>query len=416
MPDSITIGIDSIAFAVPHRYVELSELARARGVDPAKFTTGLGCRRMAVTDPGEDTVALAATAAHRLIAQTGIDRARIGLLIVGTETGVDHSKPVASHVQGLLGLPRTMRVFDTTHACYGGTAGLMTACEWIASGVARGRVAIVICSDVARYGVGTPGEPTQGAGAIAMLVTEAPRVVAIDVGASGVSSADVYDFWRPHGRREAVVDGHYSIECYLEALAEAYRGWCGHARERGWTAATSAEGAAHGLARIVYHVPFPRMAHKAHAHLVRIERDEATGDPTQPIDPSVVAGRYEQQVAPSLRVCAEIGNSYTGSLYFGLLGLLESEAHALANLRIGMFSYGSGCVSEFFSGVVQRHAARAIAVTRTTEILGARTPIGIDEYERLLALPADAPLAIAPAPGGYRLAAIRDHRRIYVAG
>ncbi|MGE0546998.1 MAG: hydroxymethylglutaryl-CoA synthase family protein [Kofleriaceae bacterium] len=412
----MTVGIDSLAIAVPQRYIELSELARARGVDPAKFITGLGTRRMAVPDPGEDTVALAATAVHRLLDQTGVDRSRIGLLIVGTETGVDHSKPVASHVQGLLGLPRSMRVFDTTHACYGGTAGLMTACEWIASGVAKGRVAVVVCSDIARYGVGTAGEPTQGAGAIAMLVTEAPRILAIDLGVSGSSSADVYDFWRPHGRREAVVDGHYSIECYLDALGESYRSWRAQARERGLISPVATGLSSESLARVIYHVPFPKMANKAHAHVMRLELDDAAGHADAALDPVVVAGRFEQQVAGSLRVCAEIGNAYTGSLYFGLLGLLESEAGALANQRIGMFSYGSGCVSEFFSGVVQRYAARMVGDAGASAILAQRTAITIEEYEQVLALAADAPLPIAPSPGGYRLEAIRDHRRIYVAG
>src|SRR3954471_22908189 len=101
------VGIEALAIAVPRRYLDIEDLARARGVDPAKYTSGLGAREMAVVDPGEDAVALAATAAGRLLRRNAVDPARIGLLVVGTETGVDHSKAVASHVQGLLGLPRT---------------------------------------------------------------------------------------------------------------------------------------------------------------------------------------------------------------------------------------------------------------------------------------------------------------------
>jgi len=163
------IGIDALAISVPRRFVDMEDLARARGVDPAKYTLGLGAKEMAVAEPGEDTVALAAQAAHRVL--EGRDRGELGMLVVGTETGVDHSKPVASFVQGLLALPRTMRTFDTQHACYGGTAALMAACDWIASGNADGRSALVICSDIARYGLGTAGEPTQGGAAVAMLVT-----------------------------------------------------------------------------------------------------------------------------------------------------------------------------------------------------------------------------------------------------
>ncbi len=99
------VGIEAMAVAVPRRYLAIEDLAAARGVEPAKYTVGLGAREMAVADPGEDTVALAATAAARLLRTYRIDASKIGMLIVGTETGVDHSKPVASYVQGLLGLP-----------------------------------------------------------------------------------------------------------------------------------------------------------------------------------------------------------------------------------------------------------------------------------------------------------------------
>src|SRR6201999_4015403 len=103
---------------------------------------GLGAREMAVAEPGEDTVALAAQAAERVLARA--DRESLGMLVVGTETGVDHSKAVASFVHGLLELPRATRVFDTQHACYGGTAGLMAAVDWIAAGAADDRPAVVV--------------------------------------------------------------------------------------------------------------------------------------------------------------------------------------------------------------------------------------------------------------------------------
>jgi len=127
-----------MAVAIPRRYIALADLANARHVDPAKYTQGLGALEMAIADPSEDTVSLAAEAGRRALANAGLDPKQLGMLVVGTETGVDHRKPVASFVQGLLGLPRAMRTFDTQHACYGGTAALMAACDWIAPGNARG--------------------------------------------------------------------------------------------------------------------------------------------------------------------------------------------------------------------------------------------------------------------------------------
>ena len=404
------VGIEAIAVATPRRYLALEDLAVARGVPPAKYTAGLGGKEMAVADPGEDTVALAATAAARLLASGEIDASKIGMLVVGTETGVDHSKAVASFVQGLLGLPRAMRTFDTQHACYGGTAALMAASDWIASGSAEGRTALVVCADIARYGLRTAGEPTQGAGAVAMLVSDRPELLALDRGVSGVFSTDVHDFWRPIGRRDALVDGHYSIGCYTAALAGAYGMWRERAERRGlFQGPTDSRPRPRSgeLARIAYHAPFCKMAKKAHVHLRGYDLDATTEEQD--------AASFEQQVAPSLMLASRIGNTYTASLYLGLASLLHADAAALAGQRIGMFSYGSGCSSEFFSGVVGPRAAEVIARARIDDVLASRTRIDMPEYERIMGLAAGAPLDEEPAPGAFRFAGFTDDKRTYVS-
>ena len=413
------VGIEALAIAVPRRYVDIEELARARGVEPAKYTAGLGAKEMAVADPGEDSVALAASAASRLLQRTGVDPARVGMLVVGTETGVDHSKPVASHVQGLLKLPRTMRTYDTQHACYGGTAGLMAAVEWIASGAGGGRSAIVVCSDIARYGLNTAGEPTQGGGAVALLVSEQPDLLALDIGLNGVCTMDVYDFWRPLGRREAVVDGHYSISCYLEALSGAYRGW----RERAlahevvrWSDSLPGE----QLARILYHVPFCKMARKAHTQLRLSDLEDQPNAPAMTAEAreerAKSSASFEAQVASSLTLNSRVGNVYTASLYLALAGLLHGEGGTLAGQRIGLMSYGSGCAAEFFSGVVGEKAARRMAQAGVEAMMAGRERVSVAEYERIMNLPYEAPEPLAPAPGTFRLAEIKDHKRRYVEG
>jgi len=130
-----TIGIDAIAIAVPEGFVELADLATARGVPPAKYVEGLGVTRMAVAKGHEDPVALAANASRRLFSTANIDPSRIGLMVAGTETAVDHSKPVAAYLHRLLGCPSAASVFEAKHACFGGTAGLLAAIDWIASGL-----------------------------------------------------------------------------------------------------------------------------------------------------------------------------------------------------------------------------------------------------------------------------------------
>lgn len=357
-----TIGIDAIAIAVPEGYVELADLAEARGVPAGKYVEGLGVTRMAVARAHEDPVALAANAARRLFARGQIDPSNIGMVVVGTETAVDHSKPVAAYLHGLLGLPERCRAYETKHACFGGTAGLFTALDWIASGSARGRQALVVCTDVARYALQSPGEPTQGAGAVAMIISENPRLVALEPGVSGSYSKDVHDFWRPLYSKEAMVDGHYSVQCYLDALAGAYSAWSEASREAGYHKDS--------IVRRCYHVPYGKMAKKAHRHLMQIEgKTEAQADAS-----------YTEVVASSLKLPSQIGNIYTGSLYLALASLLDSEATELEGKRIGLFSYGSGCTAEYFAGRVQPGAGEFVKHLALAEPLENRRRYTVPEY------------------------------------
>ena len=54
--------------------------------------------------------------------------------------------------------------------------------------------ALVIMTDVAKYGFGSPGESTQGAGAVALLVEKTPKLFSIDTSLNGVFSKNVFDF------------------------------------------------------------------------------------------------------------------------------------------------------------------------------------------------------------------------------
>src|SRR5438045_3686884 len=120
-----TIGIDAIGIHVPRYTLSLAVLAAARGVPPEKIRIGLGAHEMAVAPPWEDTVTLGANAAARVVAAGLLDPREVGLLLVATETAVDHAKPVGIFLHELLGLAPSCRVVELKHACYGGTAGVM---------------------------------------------------------------------------------------------------------------------------------------------------------------------------------------------------------------------------------------------------------------------------------------------------
>jgi hydroxymethylglutaryl-CoA synthase len=393
-------GIDAIGLALPPLTLDLAALARARNVEPAKYTDGLGTTRISIPPVDEDTVTLATRAARSALDRAGVAPAEIGLCIVGTETAVDHSKPVTAFVHGLLGLPSGCRIYETKHACYGATAGLQTALDWIRAGSARGKKALVIGSDIARYGLRTPGEPTQGAGAVALLVSDAPRLVAFEVGHVGTFAHDVNDFWRPLYSKDAVVDGHYSVTCYLEGLAGAYRAYVAS------VAGPRTEGPfSDRFAAIAYHVPYGKMAIKAHRHMRGLEGDS---------EPSK---SFDRQVAPGLALPKLVGNIYTGSLYLSLASALTESPEDLTGRPVALFSYGSGSCAELFSGVVQRGAQDFARASGWRELIEGQRTIDVAEYEAIMtareAMDTRAADDDSAGTTATRFLGVRDHRRLY---
>jgi len=55
-------GIDDIAIYIPQLYVEASDFAKARGLDPEKLERGLGIGQMAIVDTNQDPACLASNA------------------------------------------------------------------------------------------------------------------------------------------------------------------------------------------------------------------------------------------------------------------------------------------------------------------------------------------------------------------
>src|SRR2546426_503877 len=310
----------------------------------------------------------------RLLRAARDDPEEIGMLLVATEPGVDHSKPVSIFVHDLLGIGRRCRVYELKHACYAGTAALMTAADWVRAGGSRARRALVIAADIARYEIGSPGEPTQGAGAVAILVGREPQALVLSE-LSGTYAGNVHDFWRPLDRREAIVDGKYSVECYLDALAGAFMAYRGLERPP----LVSGEALADRLVRFLYHTPFPKMAMKAHRRLLEVD-GHAAG---RAVEDDRAAASYRRQAAPGLAAVARVGNTYTASLYLCLAALLEAEGRTLAGERLGLFSYGSGRCAEFFTGSVPE-GVEAVADAGGGALLAGRTFIDVPAYERLV--------------------------------
>jgi hydroxymethylglutaryl-CoA synthase len=340
------------------------------------------------------------------------------MLIVGTETGIDHSKPVASYVHQILGLTSQCRVFEIKHACYGAMAGLTTAVNYILSGRAKGRKVMVIASDIARYGKNTAGEPTQGAGAVAMLISDQPNLLEIDYANEGFFATQVMDFWRPIYSKEAFTDGHFSIQCYLDALSGAY-GLYKSGAMAAEGESTPSEKFSEQFEACLYHVPFVKMAQKAHQRLLETDAGHAfeKGSPEALAAQSDIAKR----VAPALDLNANVGNIYTGALFLSLLYLLESSGERLAGKPISLFSYGSGCGAEFMGAKVVPGAADLMKKQPFESILSKRKQLTVSQYEEMLdacsKMDINEETVCQPERWGINRPVVylgtKDHKRIY---
>lgn len=385
----IPVGIDAIAIATTHFELPLVELAQATDVPVGKYHVGLGQVHMSVPAPDEDAVSLGADALSKLLPATGTEGVRS--LFFATESSVDQSKSAGVYLHSLLDLPQNIRTVEFKEACYGGTAALQAALALVARNPEE-RV-IVVAADVARYAVDSSGEPTQGAGAVAMMVSANPRLLEIEP-TSGVYTRDINDFWRPNDSTTPYVLGHLSMDAYMDALVGA---WDDYAARTG-TATTD-------LARFVHHQPFGKMARKAHRRLM-----EHAGDT-----------RGDEVIEAGLLYGRDIGNTYTAALYIGLSSLLANEEEDLTRQRLGLFSYGSGAVAEFFVGspvAGYRDRLRETGADRLAveAMLGARVSLSFPLYRALhAAVRKDSEDYETPAEtkGPFRFAGVKDRVRIY---
>lgn len=345
------IGIDKMAFATTNEFIDLRELAKERGVDPNKYTIGIGQDQQAVIPPTQDIVTLGAAAAEKIL--TPEDKRTVSTIIVATESGIDNSKASAIYIKHLLGLGDFVRAVELKEACYSATAGIQFAKGLVTMNPQSS--VLVIASDIARYGLKTGGEVTQGAGAVAMLISAEPHVLAIE-DTSVAYSKDLMDFWRPLYATEACVDGKYSTNVYIDFFLECWQRYeqlTGRGLE--------------DFAALTFHLPFTKMGKKALEAL--LDGDE-----------SPIANKMREQLMAGQAYSRRVGNLYTGSLYLSLMSLFQNGLVESGD-RIGLFSYGSGAEGEFYSGIVQPDFADNLSDVQAE--LTNRHQVTIADYEEL---------------------------------
>jgi hydroxymethylglutaryl-CoA synthase len=297
-------------------------------------------------------------------------------LVVGTESGLDHSKPLSAFVQGMLQragieIPESLASFQVQHACAGATLSLISVGGLLAMSNHSAESGLVIATDLARYEAETTAEITQGAGAVAMLVEAAPRLLELDLSAVGLCSRDVDDFFRPLGSTVAQVKGRYSIDMYLSNLDDAF---LDHARRIGKLPSEILE----STDFFVLHTPFRNMPESAMRMLLQRHLNLEQSQVRQFLEPR---GFYR-----AVEPLSQIGNIYSGSMYVSLASLLSDRygelGHRIIGKRILLASYGSGNTMIVLSARIAEGAPEVIRSWDFEEILRSARPSDFSQYQR----------------------------------
>lgn len=359
------VGIESINFYGGPAKIKARKIFEGRGLDLDRFDNlMMECKSVGL--PCEDAVTNGVNAAKPIIDQlTEEEKNSIELLITSSESGLDFGKSISTYIHEYLGLSRNCSLFEVKQACFGGTAALHMAACFIASNASPDAKALVVATDVARAAAkSTYGEPSQSVGAVAMLVSKQPDVMQLDFGAYGDYSFEVMDTCRPLPEIE-MGDPDLSLLTYLDCLNNSFQNY----KEK-----VSDVRIDETFDYLVFHAPFGGMVKGAHRTIMHNELG---------MRGAKLQEDFNKRVAPSLIYCTQVGNVYSATTYLGLASLIEN-ADIEEPKRVGLFSYGSGCSSKFYSGVIFPESKEKVREMKIKERLDARYELDFDEYEEII--------------------------------
>ncbi len=368
------VGIEAMNAFGGTTYLDVMELAKHRGLDLTRFENLL-MKEKAVALPFEDPITCGVNAAKPIVdGLSPEEKDRIELLITCSESGIDFGKSMSTYIHHYLGLNRNCRMFELKQACYSGTAGLQMAVQFILAQTSPGAKALVIASDISRFLVAEGGEelsqdwsyaePSGGAGAVAMLISETPYLFQVDVGANGYYGYEVMDTCRPIPDSEAG-NADLSLLSYLDCCEQTFLEYQRRVAEVDYQQT---------FQYLCYHTPFGGMVKGAHRTMMR----KMVKAKSQEIEMD-----FEERVLPGLKYGQRVGNIMGGSVLLSLLSTID-QGRFDSPKRIGCFSYGSGCCSEFYSGIVSPQGQEKLRQFRVEEQLNNRYHLTMEEYEELL--------------------------------
>ncbi|NSL85663.1 hydroxymethylglutaryl-CoA synthase family protein [Chitinophaga sp. Mgbs1] len=345
-----TAGIESLSVFPGLTMIDAMQLTEHRGLSRERMSK-LMMQGKSVAMPYEDPITFAVNAAKPIVdALSDKERSSIEMLITCTESGIDFEKSLSTYVHHYLGLNRSCRLFEIKQACYSGTAGVQTAINFILSQASPGARALVIATDIFWYGTADCNallgkdlryhEPCTGEGAVAILISENPHVFKIDKGANGYYGFEVMDAFRPIPDMYAG-DTDLSLMTYLDCCETSYRSYIQKLPGTDYQQTFD---------YLSFHTPFGAMAKGTHRMMMR----KFTQCNTMDIDIDFI-----KRVYPGLVYCMQVGNMMSGMLYLSLASTIE-HSEISGESRVGCFSYGSGCCSEFYSGTFNHESKAAL--------------------------------------------------------
>lgn len=412
-------GIDAISFDVAKIHLPIRTLATSRNIEPDKLEKGLGLIKMTLPDVHQDTVVFGANALTKLILDNNINLSEINRIYVGTESSIDSSKPISSFLVALMEQKfgenslAECDVVDFTFACIGGVDALQNCVDFIR--VNPTKKAIVVTTDFAKYDLNSTGEYTQGAGALAMLITSNPRIIAFE-NKWATSTKGVFDFFKPYRtllkeditgtsvndpwfenleskieihKDQPVFDGQYSNQCYMDRTREAYFSF---KKLKNTTETVYAT-----WESIVMHLPYAFQGRRMLSEIYALDAENATIAGNEEVseyqNKLKEIGKSEeyknfvsQKLVPAELASSIIGNLYTGSIFMGLLSTLShfhDSKKEIADKKFGFLAYGSGSKSKVFEGTIQPEWKNAIAKVHLFEVLEKSFKIDFETYEKL---------------------------------
>ena len=119
-------------------------------------------------------------------------------------------------------------------------------------------------------------------------------------------------------------------------------------------------------------MPFPGMSFQAHRLMCNLSRPRKKAE---------IIESFNQKNRPSLRYAQRVGSTYSASNFVGLCGAIKSSDDLEPGDRVGFFSYGSGAIGEFYSGLILPEARQIVNSLKIDEALDSRMRVPVEEYE-----------------------------------